>query len=153
MHEASIVSGNRLWPSVLAGPAALGRGDDAANAQVVPADAVEPLGLVARIGQQRLEPLLTQRSRKRPLVLDVIGLGPSVDHSPQDQVVARVADGRDLRVTVLVMPLVASASVREVRRCMPRLHAGGVDCRQLRTVPQQHGLAAQSQRGCKQRLW
>ena len=103
LHQASVIAVHRFALSVLPGPSALRRRDNAANAQVVPADAVEPFGLVARIAQQRLEPLLPQRRQQRGLVLDAVDLGAPVDHSAKDQVIGRVADGRDLRKSMLVV--------------------------------------------------
>ena len=54
---------------------------------------MEPFGLVARIGNQRVEPLMIQRRQKRLLVFGVIELRAAVDDSAKNEMIRRVADG------------------------------------------------------------
>jgi hypothetical protein len=107
---------------------------------------VEAFGLVSRIAEKRLEALLFQGGQEGLFVFDGVGAGAAVDDCPEDQMVGRVADSRELGISVFVVSAVPAAALRVVGRDVTCLQSRRVDGRQLRASLEQLGLAAQGQR-------
>ena len=149
LHQPPIVSPRRSRLAIFSGSAAFGCRDNTSNAEIVPADAVERFRFVARVGNQRVEPLLIQGSQKRLLTFGVVELGTAVDHDPEDQMVGRVADGRELGIAVFLVPSVPPAPPRVVSRHVARLQAGGVNGRQWADRSNQALLACEMNRCIK----
>jgi len=106
-------------------------------------------------------PGVTQQGRERlaiPCVvqgrfgLDRIGLGATIDHGPEDQVIADVAHRRKLRITAFVVSRMALAAFGEVHRDMPSLQSGRVHRGLFGTLGQDFGSATKVQHGVQHRI-
>ena len=149
-QRPAVFAGQGVRPAIVTWPAAWDHGEDAANPEFPAAEPVGGLAVVPGVTQERGERLaavgLTYRGRE----LAVIGLGSAVHKESQDQVAAGVADGRNLRITGLVMGAVPAAAAGEVVRNVPRLQARRVDGGQTAGRRDQAEAAAFFNRGVKE---
>ena len=123
----AILAPHGLRPVVVAPSSAMRGGEDALDAQLVPAQRVGLFALVPGIPQERREGVAFERLPDQHGKLDDVALGAAVHDGPGHEVALDVADGRELRETPLIVPLVPPTGPGVMHRHVPRLHPGGVD--------------------------
>jgi hypothetical protein len=138
--EASRVSAGRLVR-----PTALGR-NDPQHAQFVMEELMMVLGVIAHVGQQRIEGMSTVGLTGNAVELQVVRLGAAIDDHAEEQVTAGVNDRRQLRETMEL----ASAPSAEVRRGVGGLQPGGIDGRQRAAGVDQAAPAGQVDGGVQE---
>lgn len=93
LHQLAIAAPDRVGPPVGSGTTAVGGRDDAAEALLLPTEAMEVLRLIAGIAQQVSQTLMRQSVPDRRASFAEIGLGTPVNRKAQDQMVGRIPDG------------------------------------------------------------
>jgi hypothetical protein len=122
-QRPAVFAGQGVPPAIVARPAAGDHGEDAANPEFLAAEPMSGFAVVPGIAQKRGEGLAAVGVAYRGRELAVIGLGSAVHKDPKDQVAADVAQGRNLRITGLIVGPVTPAAAREVVRNVPRLQS------------------------------
>jgi hypothetical protein len=107
----------RRLAGVLVRSAAGGR-DEAADAQPLEEHVVR-FGIVPGIGQKRLERHAGAGLKDHAVELQVVGPWSAVDDGGQEQVAAGIEDGREFRITVFEVAVMALAASGVVGRAVP----------------------------------
>jgi hypothetical protein len=98
----SVVAGDGgIGLAVQAVPSADSRGEDALYPEILSAELVECLALVAGICKEGIEPVPRERLHESRLELGVVELRAAIDNCAQDDVASCVANCRELRPAVL----------------------------------------------------
>jgi hypothetical protein len=126
-EPAAPMAAQAARPAVAAEASAPVQGKDAANPQGLSAQAVGGFTVVPGIAQEYGERLAAVSVAHRGRKFAVIGFGSAVHKESKDQVAAGVAEGRNLRITGLIVGLVTARATREVVRNVPRLQPRRVD--------------------------
>jgi hypothetical protein len=106
--------------------------------------------VVASIAQEDSKGLAAVGLPDGGIELAVVRLGASVHDRAKDHVAARVADGRNLRITGLGVGSVAGTTPGEIVRNMVRFQAGRVDGGQAAGGRDQTALACLVERGVEE---
>lgn len=101
------------------------------------------LSVVSGVGQQHLEGMPSIGLQSRPMELQVVRLGATINHHAQEEVTVDVADGRELGITSLVVTLVTFAAAGVVAGDVPRLQACGVDSDPRAALADQSGSSGE----------
>ena len=137
---------DRVPRPTVAGPASPRRGDDAAHAQLLPTAPVHAFALVPRVAQQRGEAVAPQRRLEQRGQLHHVRPRPAVDHGREDQMAARLAEGRELGETPLVVPRLAPGAPGVVDRDVARLQPSRVNGRRAARRRDQAVLTSEGDR-------
>ena len=148
-HLSAVPAGDGVGLAVQPRPTAQRGREDAHHAEFLPAETMGRLRLIPGVAHQRLD-LLTLDGRKEGVgEFDVIGLRTSIDEGRKNQVRPGVADGRKLRIPVLIVAFVLLASLRVVGRDVSRFQPRRIDCRHFSGILDQAAPAGESH-GCVQ---
>ena len=150
-HQGTIPAGHGTRLTILSGPTPIRRRDDTADAVPFAAEPMESFGLVTRIAEQGPKRLMSQSLVKRLPGLDRVDPGAAINHHPEDQMIGRITDRRELRIAMLIVGGMALAPLRVVGRDVAGLQARRVDRRLAGTSGQKPGLAAMLEHGVEHR--
>jgi len=121
LHQAAIVTADRMGLAVGAGTAAIGGRNDTANIPGV-TEAMEAFRLLAGIAQQGPQRLVGQGLADRRTGFREIGLGAAVNRTTQDEMVGRIADRRKLGIAAFIAMIRSKA--KESARWQPQAKLG-----------------------------
>lgn len=104
-------------------------------------------GVVAGVGQQRIERVTAVGLPGGAMEFEVVGLGAAVDDGGEEDVRSDVDHGRELGISAFVVPFVAVAASGVVAGDVTSLEAGRVDGGRRGAVADQAGSSGEMN-GC-----